>query len=428
MRPTSRGWLLAGLALVLWLFANQTQVGWLYVFSAIAAGLWLLGLFIPRAMLGRLRFARRVNGSWLGADLELYTGQPLQVEIEVTQPAHWPALQVRGSQACPWAPAPERSQAYFVPAIPARGQVVVAFASLAARRGWFPLEAAPVSTRAPFGLFAARRLVLPDGPPGLLVFPEYRKLGDLSLFDRQPLPERSQDMAGIGAEFIGVRDFRPGDPRRHVHWRSTARAGRLIVKEFAEERQPGLLLALDLRAGSALGGPDDTSLELAIKLAASLAHAAQQRGWPVRLAANNPRWPAPAGNLSWWALMNYLAHVEAGGSESFAGCLADVGGASLLAAIFSAPDVDAAAQLAGLQRTGQQVLAVLIDPAPFVADGAAASQFQSMAASLSAAGVEVRLVGAEADWERSLQAGLPPTSALPGGSPVATPYPAATFV
>ena len=39
---------------------------------------------------------------------------------------------------------------------------------------------------------------------------------------------------------------RPGDPPRHVHWRTTARAGRLIVKEFAEEQQPALTIDTDL--------------------------------------------------------------------------------------------------------------------------------------------------------------------------------------
>ena len=68
-----------------------------------------------------------------------------------------------------------------------------------------------VETRAPFGLSRANRTLAADGPDGVLVFPEYRQLEHLDLYDRQPAAETSAARAGGAGEFIGVRDYNPGD-------------------------------------------------------------------------------------------------------------------------------------------------------------------------------------------------------------------------
>src|SRR5258706_971698 len=294
MRVTRRGWAVAAIALLFYFFANQTQVGWLYVFSALAAGLWLTTLFLPGRTVRRLAAARRVNGAENAAALELHAGQPVTLEVSFQNTSRLPALLLRGHEPCTLAPAPDRNQVLYVPAIPGRATVKLAIETTCAHRGWFPFEPLRVETGAPFGLSHAARQLATTGPDGVLVFPESRPLEQLDLLDRRPAVETSAVRTGASGEFVGVRDYRTGDPRRHVHWRSTARAGRLIVKEFAEETQPALTLALDLRAGSALGSEGET-VELAIKVAATLAHAARQRGLPFSLVSNSRAWPVPPG-------------------------------------------------------------------------------------------------------------------------------------
>jgi len=160
-------------------------------------------------------------------------------------------------------------------------------------RGWAVAAADFPKRLAPARAFAARRgpcSLAAAGPEGVLVCPEYRELERLGLFDQRPAVETSAARLGAPGEFVGVRDYRPGDAGRNVHWRSSARAGRLIVKEFAAETQPALTLALDLRADSALGPQGDT-LELGIKVAASLARNAQRRSLPFNQVTNSRAWP-----------------------------------------------------------------------------------------------------------------------------------------
>ncbi len=401
MRPTQRGWAIAAVALLLYFFANQTQVGWLYVLSALAAGVWLAAWFLPRPMLRGLTLARRINNSATPAELELYAGETITVELELTTTRRALALQVHGEEICPLAPADERRQSFFVPSLPPGANVTLNYETTCARRGWFEFPAVVLSTRAPFGFFSARREVL--APTGVLVFPEYRDLERLALFDRTPAAQNTFTRIGAGGEFVGVREYRPGDSPRHVHWRSTARAGQLIVKEFAAETEPGLTIALDLRAASVAGFGENTSLELAIKVAATLARYAHQRELPVSLAVNSRAWPVPPGPLSWWGLMNTLARVQAAGEESFADCLRGLRATSFVAAVLPSPADDAIAPLIELKNQGLGVLAVVIDSNPFLPDGWEKSgKANEVAGALKTNDVSVCVIGDEPDWERTL--------------------------
>ncbi|MCL2455610.1 MAG: DUF58 domain-containing protein [Micrococcales bacterium] len=68
--------------------------------------------------------------------------------------------------------------------------------------------------------------------------------------------------------FHAIREYVPGDSLRHVHWKSTAKVGRLMVREYEESRRSRLAVLLGLDAGDYL---DEDELELAISVAASLA-------------------------------------------------------------------------------------------------------------------------------------------------------------
>ena len=58
---------------------------------------------------------------------------------------------------------------------------------------------------------------------------------------------------GRGMSFDEVRPYQPGDEIRHMDWRVTARSGKPHTKLFEEEREQGLLLALDCNPGMRFG-------------------------------------------------------------------------------------------------------------------------------------------------------------------------------
>lgn len=79
---------------------------------------------------------------------------------------------------------------------------------------------------------------------------------------------------GPGAELLGLREYRAGDPPRIIHWKSSAKRGRLLVRETSEPGESGFTLWLD--AADFAGSPG--AWEKAVSFAASLAEDLYARG------------------------------------------------------------------------------------------------------------------------------------------------------
>lgn len=78
----------------------------------------------------------------------------------------------------------------------------------------------------------------------------------------------STHITSADMNFHALRPYVAGDDRRHVHWRSTARAGQLMVRQFEESRMSRVLVALDTGRSAYL---DEDEFELGVSCAASVA-------------------------------------------------------------------------------------------------------------------------------------------------------------
>ena len=83
------------------------------------------------------------------------------------------------------------------------------------------------------------------------------------------LGEHPSRALGSGVEFGGVRPFAPGDRRRDVDWRTSAKHQQLFVRQYADERSVDLALLLDI--GVDAGEPGRSSLDLTVRAATGLA-------------------------------------------------------------------------------------------------------------------------------------------------------------
>ncbi len=137
------------------------------------------------------------------------------------------------------------------------------------RRGLLNLRNLRVLRKDPFGLFQ-RALSVSEDRGSLLILPRRYPIPDLELPGRQSLDDVGAGLVasalGQSDDFIGLREYRPGDPVRHIHWRSWARLNRPVVKEFEEEHLPRFALALD---PTLLSDQDTEVFEEAVSVAAS---------------------------------------------------------------------------------------------------------------------------------------------------------------
>src|SRR2546423_3982853 len=76
---------------------------------------------------------------------------------------------------------------------------------------------------------------------------------------------------GRGMDFEELREYMPGDDVRSIDWNVTFRMGRPFVKRFREERELGVILAVDVSASGAFGSARRSKREFAAEIAATLA-------------------------------------------------------------------------------------------------------------------------------------------------------------
>jgi uncharacterized protein (DUF58 family) len=134
------------------------------------------------------------------------------------------------------------------------------------RRGYIHFVALTLARHEPLGLLRAPyRSALNDR---LLVLPRRYPIAAQALPGRRVYQHGGVARAssvGDSEEFVGLRDYRPGDPIQRIHWKSFARVGHPVVREYQDEFFQRHALVLDTMAG------DQASLEAAVSVAASFA-------------------------------------------------------------------------------------------------------------------------------------------------------------
>jgi Protein of unknown function DUF58 len=163
---------------------------------------------------------------------------------------------------------------------------------LCGARGFHAFGPATLRTGDVFGL-ATQEIEIP-GEDYLLVYPKIVPLERLGLPARNPfgdVPLRRQWLFEDPMRTVGVRDYRPGDNPRRLHWKATARAPgqALQVKLFEPTTTHRLHILLNISTGGpnwSWQGYDPEVLEAAIATAASVANWATERGFLIGLAAN----------------------------------------------------------------------------------------------------------------------------------------------
>jgi uncharacterized protein (DUF58 family) len=260
---------------------------------------WLLSFIIASGVLSEMTL--RQLGVVRRPPPRVYAGEPFLMEVVIEN-----AKDRRASYSIEiedlLGGVPLDKRCYFLK-IPAGKSQRTSYRHTFGRRGSYVLSGYRIATKFPFSLFRKSRDV--DAPLEVLVYPKLVPVP-------RPPPrtaskgETAASRLGRRGEFFGLRERRTGDDRRDVHWRSSARTGRLLVREYEEDLARRVIIGVDnalplaVREAVADGAlapvaEEVAAVERAISVAASLAAAYLEVGWTVELAARGCHVPAGAG-------------------------------------------------------------------------------------------------------------------------------------
>lgn len=303
--------------------------------------------------------------------------------------------------------------------------------SLCRLRGRFQLGPISITSGDPFGLFVFQR-TLPNTQRSIVVYPMTVDLPSFAptLGQLRGGDARQQRTHFVTTNAAGTREYEPGDSFNRIHWASSARHDRLIVKEFELDPTADVWILLDMEHGIHTGSwweqawyeRELTDLwlqdrvaklapnteEYAVTAAASLAKYYLDKQRAVGLSASN-RAHAFAqpdrGERQLSRLLEMLAVVESDGNQPFASLLAEETArlsrniTLVLVTPSSEPDWIRFAQDA--RRRGLHLIVVLIDASSF----GIRTEFSAVVAELAASGITAYMIRQGDDLRAALARG-----------------------
>lgn len=246
-------------------------------------------------------------------------------------------------------------------------------------RSWGVYTVGPLSlgTADPMGLFQARRSLLLVEP--FAVYPQIHPVGGMERRGGRPSAASqptTRDWPGQSLAYLGVRDYRPGDEMRRIHWRATARRGSPVVKEYEVDLVPYFSLFLDLARAHRAGTGRKSTLDYLVRTAASLLAAASRRGDTLQVFAEGraPLFVPPGqGDLHLARGLYELIRSRQEGSVSLFELalrhrleLPEGSTAALLLGTISFDDADLEEVLEALRARRVEPLVVLVDSHSFI--------------------------------------------------------------
>ena len=262
---TLAGLTFIAISIIVLIAAINSASNILYILFGLMVGAFLAAALFARLSLRRLTLSRALPD-------HLIAGEPAEIEYRIENPKRlWPAFAVRLEEMNLSMPGRGTPAAAYFLHVPPRSTATAFARIIAPRRGLLPLSAIRLRSSFPLGLLVRfRRLTLPGQ---LLIYPRvgtlHRRIA-LAYRDAVESGTMTSQRRGGNDEFYGLREYRPGDNIRAIHWRSTARTRQLMVKELTANAPPQMIVLLNARAWRSFPEGRET-VERAIELAATIA-------------------------------------------------------------------------------------------------------------------------------------------------------------
>lgn len=155
------------------------------------------------------------------------------------------------------------------------------------KRGLYQLEGLSISTRFPFGLFikTKKNYIATE----VLVYPAIKPLEIKTLNNGSSLGVKESNEKGFGGDLYGARKHRPEDDSRHIDWKSSAKSGTLMHKEFTRDSDKEIIIKFSNYSNEKDIDDGFSNFEDLVDEAASLIKHFLDKGYSVGLTTLNTK-------------------------------------------------------------------------------------------------------------------------------------------
>jgi uncharacterized protein (DUF58 family) len=252
-----------------------------------------------------------------------------------------------------------------------RGRREVTYAVRSDVRGRYSLGPLSLRLTDPFGMCELQRSF--SARDTLVVTPPVQQLPLVALSGEWTGSgeSRARSLASAGEDDAGIREYRQGDDLRRVHWRSTARLDKVMVRREEQPWQARCTLLLDSRSTAHAGEGPGSSFEWAVAAAASVGVHLVRHGYHVRLLTDTGANVASAahdasgvGSDYEGSLLDALAVLQLSNHTSLRDASAALrrgGGEGLLVAVLGGLDLEETRLLARLRHGSTAAIAIVLD-------------------------------------------------------------------
>lgn len=351
-------WLLPTLAVGFTIvYLITTFKGWL-IFAIGVAGAWLMARLWIFSMERSLSIERKIDLGWATV------GESVPEEVKLINRGWLPALWVEISDESATIESPLR----IVAEVAHRSYRTRHFNHQFKRRGVYTLGPTRIRCSDPFGIYTLT--IYNPHASTILVTPPVLPLSRLSIPSGGQSGEELHRRGSVqrSVSDAGLRDYKPGDSLKYIHWRASAHFDSLIVRQLETATTRDWWIFVDLDNSVQAGTGENSSLELCIVLAASLALRGLRENRRVGLVMSGPQFFSlePSANpMHSWRILRLLASAQAG-SRSLAELLVQGKFSQAATAILITPSTDPRwVAEANAHRKNGSLTALLVDPADF---------------------------------------------------------------
>ena len=345
------GFVLAAVAA--FFIASATRVGWVHLADAVLWGVAILSAVTPWLSVYGLSVQRNRRFDSLANLPGPVEGKPIDIDVRLTN--RW------------WIPRFLLSVEYSIESPRSTSEESLVVVGVAPRtisegktqpkvttRGLHRLSAVSVEAKGLFGLFRRRRVF--TAPDSMLVYPAWERISRVGLLEASLGVAEGMSKSRSGSEIAGTRRYVAGDPYRNIHWRNSARTGRLAVKEFDSWSERSVAIVVDAD-DLLVQDSGDRASDYALRMAATAAAPLIQSDGTVRVVTPD------SGQIrsAWSDVMTDLARIEdqpAGTSFGWTDHL--IAGERVIAFVHSG-NSDLLSVLATLARSGSDVAVVVFE-------------------------------------------------------------------